>query len=244
MSHSERQADPVGRSAVSTVLSGLTLAPFKGDTIFYPTPGEELSGTRRARQWAVGKAESKASPTSSSTPVPAPWAQFTSSQSAPHPRSGDHLGRPCLLAQEGSRLPAPSCGCETKDKDRLERRPAGLRPRLATHRALFSLLSGSSCLAAFPACMRAKSPQSSPTVCNSVNCSPPGSSVQGTLQARILAWPCPPPGVLPGPVSLKSPALPGGFFATNATWEAPTFHEKDWSPPLSWTPGSPPRAFC
>ena len=35
----------------------------------------------------------------------------------------------------------------------------------------------------------------------------------------------PPPGDLPNggiqPASLKSPALAGGFFTTNATWEAP-----------------------
>ena len=36
--------------------------------------------------------------------------------------------------------------------------------------------------------------------------------------------PCPPPGDLPDPgidpVSLRSPALAGGFFTTSATWEA------------------------
>ena len=30
--------------------------------------------------------------------------------------------------------------------------------------------------------------QSCPTVCNSVDCSPPGSFVHGILQARILEW--------------------------------------------------------
>ena len=30
--------------------------------------------------------------------------------------------------------------------------------------------------------------QSCPTLCNHVNCSPPGSSVHGILQARILEW--------------------------------------------------------
>ena len=34
----------------------------------------------------------------------------------------------------------------------------------------------------------AKSLQSSPTVCNPMNCSPPGSSVCGILQARMLEW--------------------------------------------------------
>ena len=30
--------------------------------------------------------------------------------------------------------------------------------------------------------------QSCPTLCNLVDCSPPGSSVHGILQARILEW--------------------------------------------------------
>ena len=33
--------------------------------------------------------------------------------------------------------------------------------------------------------------------------------------------PCPPPGHLPEPVSLMSPALADGFLTTSATWEAP-----------------------
>ena len=37
-------------------------------------------------------------------------------------------------------------------------------------------------------CMHAKSLQSCPTLCDSMNCSPPGSSVHGILQARILEW--------------------------------------------------------
>ena len=36
------------------------------------------------------------------------------------------------------------------------------------------------------ACMHAKSLQSCPTLCDLVDCSPPGSSVHGFLQARIL----------------------------------------------------------
>ena len=59
-----------------------------------------------------------------------------------------------------------------------------------------------------------------------MDCSPPGSSVLGILQARILEWvPFLTPGDLPDPgiesVSLASPALAGGFFTTSATWEAP-----------------------
>ena len=58
--------------------------------------------------------------------------------------------------------------------------------------------------------------------------SPPGFSVYGILQARILEWvPCPPPEDLsnPGiePSFLMSPTLAGGFFTTDATWEAHPF---------------------
>ena len=37
-------------------------------------------------------------------------------------------------------------------------------------------------------CVRAKSLQSCLTLCNPVECSPPGFSVHGILQARILEW--------------------------------------------------------
>ena len=67
------------------------------------------------------------------------------------------------------------------------------------------------------------------TLCDPLDCSPPGSSVRGILQARILVWgvisfsgDLPNPGIeLASPVSLVSPALAGGFFTTGATWEAP-----------------------
>ena len=72
----------------------------------------------------------------------------------------------------------------------------------------------------------AKLLQSCPTLCDPKDCSPPGSSVHGILQARRLYWlPCPSPGDLSDPVikptSLLSPALADGFFTTNATGEAP-----------------------
>ena len=59
---------------------------------------------------------------------------------------------------------------------------------------------------------------------DTMDCSPPGSSVHGILQARILEWlPCPPPGDSPHPgtepESLTSPVLAGRFFTTSATWE-------------------------
>ena len=49
-----------------------------------------------------------------------------------------------------------------------------------------------------------------------MDCGPPGSSVHGVLQARLLEWlPCPPPGDLPDPgIESMSPALVGGFFTT------------------------------
>ena len=70
--------------------------------------------------------------------------------------------------------------------------------------------------------MCAKSLQLCPTP---MDCSPPGSSVYGIPQARILEYVAvsysgdlPDPGS--EPVSLTSPALAGGFFTTSATWES------------------------
>ena len=50
-----------------------------------------------------------------------------------------------------------------------------------------------SCLLSFfplslPACVCAKSLQSCPTLCDPMDCSPPGSSVSGILQAGIPEW--------------------------------------------------------
>ena len=66
--------------------------------------------------------------------------------------------------------------------------------------------------------MRAKSLQSRSTLCNPMDCSPPGSSVH-----RQECWnglPCPRPGDLPDPgiksMSLTCPALAGRFFTTSA----------------------------
>ena len=51
--------------------------------------------------------------------------------------------------------------------------------------------------------------QSCPTLCNSMDCSPPGFSVHGIFQARILNWlPFPFPEDLPNPgMEARSPAL-------------------------------------
>ena len=49
--------------------------------------------------------------------------------------------------------------------------------------------SGSQCGAQTPVeCMHAQSLQSCLILCDPVDCSPPGSSVHGVLQARILEW--------------------------------------------------------
>ena len=64
------------------------------------------------------------------------------------------------------------------------------------------------------------------TLCNPVECSPPGSSVHGDSLDKdtgVSEFPCPPPGELPNPgvepTSCASPALAGRLFTTGATWE-------------------------
>ena len=58
-----------------------------------------------------------------------------------------------------------------------------------------------------------------PNLCDPMDYRPPGSSVHGISQARILSGlPFPSPGDLPNPgiepKSLLSPALAGGFFTS------------------------------
>ena len=62
--------------------------------------------------------------------------------------------------------------------------------------------------------------QSCPTLCDPMDSIPPGSSVHGILQARILEWvdmsscrDLPDPGIEPS-------LLAGKFCTTGATWEA------------------------
>ena len=67
--------------------------------------------------------------------------------------------------------------------------------------------------------------QSCPTLCDPMDCSPPGFSVHGILQAKYWSGlPFPSLGDLPDPgvepASLISPALAGEFFTTCTTWEA------------------------
>ena len=97
----------------------------------------------------------------------------------------------------------------------------------------------------FP-CM--KSPQSCLTLCNHIDWSPPGSSVHGILQARILEW-----VTIPYPRGASQPrdwtrtsydSCVGRWVITRATWEAfPTSypsHSKCHKPlTLSHSPPEP-----
>ena len=76
-----------------------------------------------------------------------------------------------------------------------------------------------------PPCVCAKSLRSCPTVCCPMDCSLPGSSVRGILQAGILEW----ISLLSSrgssqprdrTASLTSATMAGRFFIASATWEA------------------------
>ena len=63
-----------------------------------------------------------------------------------------------------------------------------------------------------------------------MNCSQPGSPINGIFQARILSeLPFPTPEDLPTPgielTSLVSPALTRGFFSTGPTWNPFEYHQ-------------------
>ena len=73
--------------------------------------------------------------------------------------------------------------------------------------------------------LSAKLLQLCPTLCDPMDCSPPGTSVHGILQARTLGWAAVPsssdlpnPGIKP--VSLTSPALAGRLFTISGTHNA------------------------
>ena len=72
-------------------------------------------------------------------------------------------------------------------------------------------------------CVHAKLLQSCPILCDSVDCSPPGSPVHGILQARVLEWVAVPSSRGSSQPrdgtqrSLTSPALTVRFFTTSPT---------------------------
>ena len=74
-------------------------------------------------------------------------------------------------------------------------------------------------------CVLAESLQSCPTLCNPIDCSLPGSSVHGTLQARILEWVAMPSSRGSSwPRERMSPWLAGGLFITSTTWKTHLVH--------------------
>ena len=72
----------------------------------------------------------------------------------------------------------------------------------------------------------AKLLQSCLTLCSPTDCSLPACSVRGILQAKILEWVAMPSSRVSSQTRDRTcmgsmfPALAGGFFTTNTTWEA------------------------
>ena len=64
----------------------------------------------------------------------------------------------------------------------------GSRCRRQRHRAVKVQLREPECNAALNCFSRIRLLQSRPTLCDPMHCSLPGSSVHGSLQARILEW--------------------------------------------------------
>ena len=85
--------------------------------------------------------------------------------------------------------------------------------------------------------MHAKSLQLCPALCNPKECSPLGSSVHGTLQARILEWVAmTPPGDIPNPgtepASPEAPALQADSLWLSSDCQSPLLYAA-WLPLLS-----------
>ena len=57
-------------------------------------------------------------------------------------------------------------------------------------------------------CVRVNCPAISDFACDPMDCSPPGSSVHGVLQARILEWDLPDSGIDPRSPALQADSLP------------------------------------
>ena len=92
----------------------------------------------------------------------------------------------------------------------------GIFPTQASHIAGRFFTNWATREAQYGACVYAKSLELSQTLCELMDCSLSGSSVQGIPQAGILdGLPRPPPGDRPDqgikPMSLLAPTLAGGF---------------------------------
>ena len=98
-------------------------------------------------------------------------------------------GRPCVSEHlASSSMFRVSClyDAPTRWEEVAPRRAVLLRGSPLSHMVSFLLWLTSSLMTLLFVC--AKSLQPCPTLSDSVDCSPPGSSVQGILQARILEW--------------------------------------------------------
>ena len=88
-------------------------------------------------------------------------------------------------------------------------------------------------------CLHAESSLSSPTLCNPMDCSPPGSSVYGILQARILDWVVIPfPRVSSWPKNqTRSSALQADSFLSEPPWTPITVAQlsRVWVLVTPWT---------
>ena len=76
-------------------------------------------------------------------------------------------------------------------------------------------------------CVSAKSLEPCPTLCDPMDCSPPGSSVHGILQAKILEW-------------VVMPSSRGSFQPRDRTFISCLLHLQVGSLPLA-PPGKPPK---
>ena len=78
---------------------------------------------------------------------------------------------------------------------------------------------------------RTKSLQLCPTLCNPMDCSPPGFSVHGILQARILEWVAS-PAIFPTQRRNKGQLHCRRILHHWATWEAPLYSTENHIPYL------------
>ena len=87
--------------------------------------------------------------------------------------------------------------------------------------------------------MHAQSLQSCSVLCDPIDCSPPGSSVHGILQAKILEWvACPPPDGLSNP-GIKYHKHTAAAAAAKSFQSCPTLCDPiDGSPPGFPVPGT------
>ena len=149
------------------------------------------------------------------------WSRAEGLGLIPHQGTGSCMPqwRSCTW-QQGSSMPQVRPGTAKFIKKNLERRKPSNRETFWTITTLF-----------WKQYVGAKSLQSYSTLCTPMDCSLPGSSVHGILQARKWEWVAMPSSKgssQPGDwtrISL-SLALAGRFFTTSATWEAPTHARK------------------